>query len=123
MEYLPFNLEKPLWVFVGASVVKATGTEDEKAVASDVAKILRFVADVLHHPADTTRYIELTPTGTGQDTGLLDEDGNDIFAGSFIYLARAMSGGKKRWSRSTRTSCDASSIMRRVATGIVPCEG
>jgi len=92
-EFVPFNIEKPLWVFVGSSVVKATGTEDEKAVASDVAKVLQFVANFLHQPRDAQRVIQNIITGTGQDTGLLDEDGNDIFAGSFAYLAREMNVG------------------------------
>ena len=33
-------------------------------------------------------------TGNGQDTSLLDKDGNDIFAGAFTYLAQAMNGGE-----------------------------
>lgn len=92
-EFVLFNIEKPLWVFVGSSVVKATGTEDEKAVASDVAKVLQFVADFLHRPGEAQRLIRQIIVGTGQDTGLLDEDGNDIFAGSFAYLAREMNAG------------------------------
>jgi len=92
-EFVPFNIEKPLWVFVGSSVVKATGTEDEQAVASDVAKVLQFVADFLHRPGEAQRLIRQILTGTGQDTGLLDEDGNDIFAGAFTYLAREMNVG------------------------------
>jgi len=93
VEFVPFNIEKPLWVFVGSSVVKATGTKDEKAVASDVAKVLQFVADFLHRPREAQSAIQKIITGTGQDTGLLDEDGNDIFAGSFAYLAREMNAG------------------------------
>ena len=93
VEYMPFNLEKPMWVFVGSRVVKATGTDDEKAVASDVAQVLSFVADFLHCPEKATKRISLILTGTGQDTGLLDENGTDIFAGSFTYLARAMNAG------------------------------
>ncbi|HXH23703.1 MAG TPA: DEAD/DEAH box helicase family protein, partial [Vicinamibacterales bacterium] len=94
VEFAPFNLEKPLWVFVGSSVVKATGSEDEKAVASDVAKVLRFVADFLRDPAAARQRIGQIITGTGQDTGLLDEDGNDIFSGSFGFLARALGAGE-----------------------------
>ena len=45
-----FNIEKPLWVFVGSSVQKASGSRDEQEVASDVAKVLQFVADFLHEP-------------------------------------------------------------------------
>ncbi len=94
VEFAPFNLEKPLCVFVGSSVVKATGSEDEKAVASDVAKVLRFVADFLHDPVAARQRIGQILTGTGADTGLLDENDVDIFAGSFWYLARAMGDGE-----------------------------
>ena len=93
-ELRPFNLEKPMWVFVGNSVVKATGTKDEKAVASDVAKIVQFVANFLHQPQDAQRRIGQIIAGTGQDTGLLDDDGGDIFAGSFGYLAKQMNAGQ-----------------------------
>ncbi len=89
-EILSFNLEKPLWVFVGSSVVKATGTKDEKDVTSDVAKVIQFIADFLHESQTAQRRIGKIITGTGQDTGLLDENRNDIFAGSFTYLARQM---------------------------------
>ena len=33
-DYEPFNMEKPLWVFVGSTVTKAKGTKDEKTVAA-----------------------------------------------------------------------------------------
>ncbi len=91
---VPFNLEKPLWVFVGNTVTGGTKTKDEQAVASDVAKVLQFVADFLHEPDKAKERIQQIITGTGQDTGLLDEDGNDIFEDSFTYLARLMNGGE-----------------------------
>jgi hypothetical protein len=94
VEFGPFNMERPLWVFVGSSVVKATGTEDEKSVASDVAQVLRFVANFLHQPSAAKLRIGQILSGTGQDTGLLDEDGTDIFAGAFTYLARAVNAGE-----------------------------
>lgn len=93
VELLPFNLEKPLWVFVGASVQKAAGSSDEKAVASDVARVLQFIANFLGDSAAARQRIGQLIAGRGQDTGLLDENGNDIFAGSFIYLARLLNGG------------------------------
>jgi len=93
-DFMPFNLEKPLWVFVGNSVVKATGTKDEQAVASDVAKVIQFIANFLEKREEAIKRIELILTGTGNDTGLLDEDRNDIFERSFIYLARLISGGE-----------------------------
>lgn len=92
-EFEPFNLEKPLWVFVGSTVSSAKGTSDEKVVATDVAEIIQFIADFLANSQTACRRIHEILTGKGQDTGLLDKDGNDIFAGSFAYLAKAMAAG------------------------------
>lgn len=87
-EFLEFNLEKPLWVFVGSTVGKVKGTKDEKAAASDVAKVVLFFASVLNDQQKAKERIRDILRGTGQDTGLLDSDGNDIFAGAFNYLTR-----------------------------------
>ena len=92
-DFQPFNLEKPLWVFVGSTVTKAKGTQEEKAVAADVAQIVQFIADFLSDPADAKSRIHEILVGHGQDTGLLDKDGNDIFSGSFTYLIQEMNKG------------------------------
>lgn len=84
--FMPYNLEKPLWVFVGKSVSKAAGTKDEKETVSDVARILQFIAHLLKDEAATASVIEKILHTNAQDTGLLDETGNDIFAGSFLYI-------------------------------------
>lgn len=94
-DFTPFNLEKPLWVFVGSTVSKAKGgTNDEKIVAADVAQIICFIAGFLENPAKSQETINTLLTGNGRDTGLLDKEGNDIFAGAFSYLAEAMNGGE-----------------------------
>ena len=93
-EFEPFNLEKPLWVFVGSTVSKTKGTKDEKAVATDVAQIIQFIADFLDDQQAACRRMNEILTGNGQDTGLLDKDGNDIFAGAFTYLAKLMNAGE-----------------------------
>jgi len=91
----PFNLEKPLWVFVGSTVSKAKGgTNDEKLVAADVAQIICFVAEFLTNAPNSKAAITSLLTGGGQNLGLLDQDGNDIFAGAFTYLARAINSGE-----------------------------
>ena len=90
----PFNLEKPLWVFVGSTVSSGKMSKDEQIVATDVALIIQFIADFLDHSQAATRRMHEILTGKGQDTGLLDKGGNDIFAGAFTYLARAMNGGE-----------------------------
>lgn len=85
-----YNLEKPLWVFVGKSVRKAMGTKDEKETVSDVALILQFIANLLKDEAASAAAIENILRTNAEDTGLLDETGNDIFAGSFLYIRDLM---------------------------------
>ncbi|MBS3821335.1 MAG: DEAD/DEAH box helicase family protein, partial [Phycisphaerae bacterium] len=93
-DFVAFNLEKPLWVFVGSSVTGGAWKRDEKRVVSDVGKVLQFVAHFLHDTQTAQQRIEDLITKTGQDTGLLDADGGDIFAGSFTYLLRQMNSGE-----------------------------
>jgi len=94
--YAPYNLEKPLWVFVGKSVSKATGTIDEKATISDVALILQFIASFLQDEVLASNTIERILNQNAKDTGLMDETGNDIFAGSFLYLREMMR--EEKWT-------------------------
>lgn len=90
--YTAFNLEKPMWVFVGSTVSKAKGTGDEKAVAADVAKIVQFLANFLSQPDESARLMEAIVLGNGEQTGLIDDQSNDIFAGAFNYLAQSVNG-------------------------------
>ena len=94
--YAAYNIEKPLWVFVGSSVTKATGTKAEKATVSDVGMIISFLASFLKDQAATATEIERLLTGNAQQTGLLDENGGDIFAGSFVYLQHLIA--RKGWN-------------------------
>ena len=93
-DFQPFNLEKPLWVFVGSTVSSVSGSKDEKLVATDVASIIQFIAGFLANREQVLGRIEQLLVGTGQDTGLLDSDGNDIFSGAFRYLIQVRSGGE-----------------------------
>lgn len=88
-EFSEFNLEKPLWVFVGSTVSKPKGgTKDEQAATSDIAKVILFFAGFLHSPDRSKERIKEVLLGRGQDTGLLDKNGNDIFASAFNYLCK-----------------------------------
>ncbi len=92
----PFNIEKPLWVFVGSTVsksMKSTKDSPEESVASDVAQIIAFIADFLSNKEKACKRMEEILTGNGQDTGLLDSNGVDIFESSFTWLAKAMNAG------------------------------
>jgi hypothetical protein len=94
VDFTPFNIEKPLWVFVGSTVTKAKGSRVEKEVAADVAQIVQFVADFLADPAKAQSCINAIITGGGAALGLLDNEGKDIFVGAFNYLAKMMNAGE-----------------------------
>lgn len=89
-----FNIEKPLWVFVGSTVSGGKLGTDEKIVATDVAQIISFIAAFLADKGTACRRMEEILTGKGQDTGLLDSNGVDIFEGSFTWLAKVLTEGK-----------------------------
>lgn len=95
-DYASYNIEKPLWVFVGSSVTKAAGTQAERATVSDVGKILAFIARFLKHERKSSAEIERILNGNGQETGLLDQAGGDIFAGSFEYLRQIVRQEKRK---------------------------
>jgi len=80
-EYGPFNIENPLFVFVGASV-NAVRTELGRKV-SDVVDILLFFRDFVTNIAVSTANIERVISG---NTGLLDSKNRDIFRNNFPYL-------------------------------------
>lgn len=83
--YAGYNLEKPLWVFVGASV-SGRKVDEESVSPSDVAQILDFLAGFLAHREAFTTLIDTVLNGNSQQTGLLDAQGRDIFVRSFPYL-------------------------------------
>ena len=79
--WTPFNLAKPLWVFLGKTVI-ARSRADE-ATKSDVVVILDFLGRVLADSATVRAMIGRLLTGR---SGLLDDAGDDYFAGRFRYL-------------------------------------
>jgi type III restriction/modification enzyme restriction subunit len=101
-QFAPYNLEKPLWVFVGGSVSKAVSTRTQKGkavevvdeTASDIVQVLSFLARFLAEPEWAVRSISELLGGGGKDTGLLDKGGNDIFAGAFLFLMNRLKAGE-----------------------------
>ncbi|WP_372612983.1 DEAD/DEAH box helicase family protein [Halomonas sp.] len=73
----PFNIEKPLWIFVGGRVTASLSTRD----ASDIVEILRFLARFLSDRAGSTAHIRRV-----LDEGLIAADGRNLFARRFTYL-------------------------------------
>lgn len=80
-----FNIENPLWIFVGGSVTKATSSKD----ISDTIDILLFLAR-LTSTANKQNVIQRIARAISGDTGLLGAQGQDIFANMFPYLGDHM---------------------------------
>ncbi len=80
-----YNLEKPLWVFVGSSV-NAVYTED-KQKRSDILNIVRFLRHLLENKSGwAAKSIKKILDGK---TGLVTPEGQDVFEGKFNYLREA----------------------------------
>ena len=80
-ELAPFNVEEPLWVFVG-SKVNAVRSE-RGAKVSDVIDILLFIKQFLNNSIEAVDFIDRLMNGTSQ---LNDTYGHDLFAGRFDFL-------------------------------------
>ena len=93
-EFHQFNLEKPLWIFVGTTVSSIRRTKEMRTTVTDVAIVVRFIANFLEDSYLAIFHIGTILRGTGLDSGLLDEDNNDIFAGAFRYLTEALDRGE-----------------------------
>jgi len=77
MTFRPFNIEKPLWIFVGGSVTATLATRD----ASDIIEILRFLARYVKDRSASIQRIERV-----LNQGLETATGKNLFAGRFTYL-------------------------------------
>lgn len=75
--FRPFNIEKPLWIFVGGSVTATLATRD----ASDIVEILQFFARYVADRAGSTQRIERV-----LNQGLETATGKNLFSGRFTYL-------------------------------------
>lgn len=75
--FRPFNLERPLWIFVGGSVTATLAKRD----ATDIVEILRFLAGYVSNRADSIERIRRI-----LHEGLVTASGKNLFAGRFAYL-------------------------------------
>lgn len=75
--FRPFNIEKPLWIFVGGSVTKTLASRD----ASDIIEILKFLSRYLSNRSASIERIERI-----LNQGLVTAGGKNLFAGRFTYL-------------------------------------
>jgi Type III restriction enzyme, res subunit len=72
-----FNIEKPLWIFVGGSVTATLAARD----ASDIVEILQFLARYVADRAGSIRRIDRV-----LNEGLVTATRTDLFAERFKYL-------------------------------------
>ena len=72
-----FNIENPLWIFVGGRVTATLAKKD----ASDIVEILQFLARYAAERAGSIQRIERV-----LHQGLVTATGKNLFAGRFAYL-------------------------------------
>jgi len=108
-----FNVQKPLWVFVGSTVTGGSRalTGSDRVTATDVALIVKFVAAFLKDEAKATKVIADLLLKAGAENGMLDASGNDFFHGAFDYLAHLMHGDANKPAEFYRD------ILKRVFDG------
>ena len=75
--FRPFNIERPLWIFVGGSVTATLAARD----ASDIVEIVRFLARYVANRADSIAHIRRV-----LHEGLVTATGKNLFAGRFSYM-------------------------------------
>lgn len=76
-----FNLTKPLWVFLGKTVIGKSQVNQQ--ARTDIVRILEFLGWCLVRGAEVRSLITRLVNG---DSGLVDEAGNDYFSGRFVGL-------------------------------------
>lgn len=92
-EYAPFQIEKPLLVFVGNRVIKSTQKDKSSAAElSDVEEVLDFLNDFVGKKEISLRRIQAV---LDEDTGLMDGEGNELFAQDFHELRNVFGGSPK----------------------------
>lgn len=98
----PFRVDKPLWVFVGHTVVGKASTAEDTASVSDVVEVLLFLKGFLAESADSIKLIQSL-----LEEGFKDHSGRDLLAHRLPYIDT--SGDKTTLARELHTS-----ILREV---------
>ncbi|WP_313122477.1 DEAD/DEAH box helicase family protein [Exiguobacterium sp.] len=78
-DFSAYLIDNPLFIFVGASVLKGKKNTE----ASDIIDVLTFISDFVKHERKSTEQIKRLLSGS---PGLLDGKGREIFKDSFKFL-------------------------------------
>jgi hypothetical protein len=85
----PYNIEKPLWVFVGHTVTGGNSKEDQESL-TDVQEIVKFFDNFLRNRANCLKeggqWTECIAQLLNGQSPLKDPNGEDLFKGLFGYL-------------------------------------
>lgn len=81
IDFRPYLIERPLWVFVGGSVNAVYQRKGRKL--SDVADVVLFLAEFIHNRRLAENRIQKLLTAS---TELRDSRGNEIFTNAFTYI-------------------------------------
>jgi hypothetical protein len=97
-DFRPFQIEKPLWIFVGGSVTATLAARD----ASDIVEILQFLARYAQDRAGSIQRIERV-----LNQGLVTATGKNLFAGRFTYLNTLGLSGEQIFNETLATLFNA----------------
>ena len=92
-ELRQYNIEKPLWVFVGSRVISSSGSlnKTDKESISDVSQIVKFFQYALAHPSDLQKDIDRV---LSDEPDLRNANGDDIFKDRFQFLKKEKFGAE-----------------------------
>lgn len=88
----PFQIDRPLWVFVGHTVTGTAKTTDDKEVVSDVTAVLKFFSFFIKERARVVKIMKGLLT-----EGFTDSTGKDLLKGRLSYIDT--SGDKESLAR------------------------
>lgn len=77
----PFQIDKPLWVFVGHTVTGGVKSMDDKESVSDVVEVLLFLKQFLASPANSKAMVRSL-----LEEGFKDQNGRDLLARRLTHL-------------------------------------
>ena len=113
-EFRPFNLEKPLWIFVGSSVTKTLAQRD----ATDIIEILLFLKKFTTERRKSIDHIERV-----LNDGLVTASGKNLFAGRFSYLLESGLSAEQVFEEVLTTLFNAPGGGQLYATNIKGAQG
>lgn len=84
-ELRKYEIEKPLWIFVGSKVIGGSGslTQTDRQNISDVTRVIKFLQTILNQPVRLKNDLEKI---LSEKSGLVNTDGEDIFKERLKYL-------------------------------------